>query len=343
MRWGGILGSSLLWVQVAGLGAQQRVFLDVVWELDWELPPMLESPVHAPALLATMSDGSVVTVDYADNSVKRIDRPGEIGWSFGRRGGGPQEFSNPTGLTVGPDDEVYVTDGRNRRVTVLSPDGEFRRAIPIGDVTRVAVMNDGTMLALNALTGPLLFQVGPDGSRLAGWSPPGFDESLEGFAREGVIAGGKWTHTLVVGFLHSGYLVHASRRAGALQGDLLPSVEPFDFGRVVSWATQNGSGVISRVDPKVPDGTGWLDHDSTFFYVGFDGATDHQDRIVDLYCVSDGAYAGSLRAPESVAWGAVFPDRRVAALVYDPIPHLKVWRLKSAGGFGAFSDGQCPS
>jgi hypothetical protein len=325
---GRVVGLCLLLTHVltTSLCAQARTFLEVEWELEWQLPPLLESPIHAPALLATLGDASVVTVDYADNTIRRIDSDGRLRWVFGRRGKGPREFMNPTGLTVGADGNIYVTDAPNRRVTVLSPAGELVHVLPVGDVSRVAVTKEGELLALGAVSGPLVLHLGADGSRRGAFSAAAFDESLSGHAREGIVSGGRWTDTFLVAFLHSGYLAPVHGDVGGYEAQLMPSVEPFEFGRLVSWSTADGRGVISRLDPNVPDGAKWLDHDGTYFYVGFEGSGDHGDRLVDLYTVGDARYAGSLRLPEATAWGAVFSDGRIAALVYEPIPHLKVWR-----------------
>ncbi len=47
---------------------------------------------------------------------------------IGGPGADPGRFNEPHGVAIGPDGEVYVTDGRNHRVQVFAPDGRFLRA-----------------------------------------------------------------------------------------------------------------------------------------------------------------------------------------------------------------------
>ena len=44
---------------------------------------------------------------------------------FGQQGSGQGEFQSPRGITLGPDDSVYVVDGGNHRIQKLTASGEF--------------------------------------------------------------------------------------------------------------------------------------------------------------------------------------------------------------------------
>jgi DNA-binding beta-propeller fold protein YncE len=44
---------------------------------------------------------------------------------WGGYGVGPAQFNYPTGIALGPNGHVYVTDGGNNRVSRFTPDGEF--------------------------------------------------------------------------------------------------------------------------------------------------------------------------------------------------------------------------
>jgi len=46
---------------------------------------------------------------------------------IGGPGSEPGRFQNPHGIAIGPDGALYVTDGRNHRVQVFSPDGQLLR------------------------------------------------------------------------------------------------------------------------------------------------------------------------------------------------------------------------
>lgn len=52
--------------------------------------------------------------------------PYQLVHAWGERGSGAGQFNEPTGIAVG-EDEVYVSDARNRRVQVFDRHGRFRR------------------------------------------------------------------------------------------------------------------------------------------------------------------------------------------------------------------------
>ena len=82
-----------------------------------------------------------------------------------------------------------------------------------------------------------------------------------------------------------------------------------------------------RVDPAAPESARWVDHDGRFFYVGYEGMTRTDDRLVDLYRTEDASYWGSFLLPETVAFGAIVAEGLMAGLIFEPIPHIKVWRF----------------
>ena len=57
-----------------------------------------------------------------------------------------------------------------------------------------------------------------------------------------------------------------------------------------------------------------------------------QERsTVDLYLTEDATYWGSLILPEDVAYGAIVDEGVMAGVIFEPIPHIKVWRFSIAG------------
>jgi hypothetical protein len=104
-----------------------------VWGPGVELVPVLrigeldgseEYNFGLVAGIALAADGSLLVLDQQALAVRAFDREGRHTRSFGRSGGGPGELSHPTGLAVLPDGRVLVSDPRNARVNVYSPDGE---------------------------------------------------------------------------------------------------------------------------------------------------------------------------------------------------------------------------
>lgn len=91
-----------------------------------------------PCAVAAGPDGSVFVVDGAGDCVVKFGAQGEGLARWGRRGGGPGEFLNPTDIAVDAIGRVFVLDTGNRRVQVLSAQGRFVEAIGPELYTRMA-------------------------------------------------------------------------------------------------------------------------------------------------------------------------------------------------------------
>lgn len=85
---------------------------------------------HIPYDLSIRSDGRIYVVNRSPKHRLGI-RVGicdvNHGWyhEFGSDGTGDGQFTEPTAITHGPDNRVYVADEGPNRITVYSPDGEF--------------------------------------------------------------------------------------------------------------------------------------------------------------------------------------------------------------------------
>lgn len=115
-----------------------------------ELPannnPRNPVPVHRdnvfnqPTDVAWDSKGNAYFTDgYINSRVAKVNARGEWVASWGSLGNGPLQFDTPHGIAVGPNDEIFVADRGNRRIQVLSADGQFLRQFTIDvpvDTTR---------------------------------------------------------------------------------------------------------------------------------------------------------------------------------------------------------------
>lgn len=70
-------------------------------------------------------DGEVLVLDGLNRVVQVFDRAGAHVRTLGRRGSGPGELENPSGLFVGPGERIWVIDPGNLRFTVYDSVGEL--------------------------------------------------------------------------------------------------------------------------------------------------------------------------------------------------------------------------
>lgn len=312
---------------VASAQAAERREVSVSWELLWQLPPSYDSPVLAPALLVGDGAGGAVTFDYGDGALKRITSEG-LDWAVGREGQGPAEFQQVMGIS-GAGEEIWVMDPGNRRLTRVAVDGGGTTEVLLPEVTRAIRLPDGTGVGLNMVAGPLLKVFDSEGNVTAELSPEGFPDDISMMVREGWITGGTRTPNLLVGFLYAGHLVHGVPAESGVDVSLGSTIEPWPFPELVPWRHPSGATII-EVDPESPEGARWVDHDATFFYVAYAGTTRTDARLVDLYLTEDATYWGSLILPEDVAYGAIVDEGVMAGVIFEPIPHIKVWRFSIA-------------
>lgn len=107
-----------------------------------------------PVTVATDSRGFFYVLTFAERDrVLAFDRNGSFTRSLGRSGQGPGEYQNIQHIEVVTGDSLYVYDGGNARLTVLTPSWEDARAEVLpGGIHRGIRLDDGALL-INATVG----------------------------------------------------------------------------------------------------------------------------------------------------------------------------------------------
>jgi hypothetical protein len=78
-------------------------------------------------LLAFRVDGNrrLYVLDAFDREIRVFDSLGIFTHTIGHRGSGPGEFESPQGISVSPDDFLWVVDPATTRYSVFGPEGDY--------------------------------------------------------------------------------------------------------------------------------------------------------------------------------------------------------------------------
>lgn len=86
-----------------------------------------EYQLHDVQHVTRLSNGTVVIANNGSSEVRFYDDAGRHVRSSGRRGGGPGEFEYIAYMRRLAGDTIMIWDARNRRVTLIGPDGTYIR------------------------------------------------------------------------------------------------------------------------------------------------------------------------------------------------------------------------
>jgi len=159
--------------------------------------PREEAQFDGPFSLALDSKGTLYVAEYGSGRIRIIDAQGYVYTWIGRpteeeqwRSDPNSPFIRPTGITIGPDDWLYVVDGHHQ-VTAIHADGRYRRlaggklGAQDGDADQasfnipwdVAVRTDGALYLSDALNHKVrLLSTDGQVSAIAGVGAPGWSD-----------------------------------------------------------------------------------------------------------------------------------------------------------------------
>jgi hypothetical protein len=86
---------------------------------------------HRIASITLGSRGEIIVADRGSSEVRVFDASGDLRVRFGKRGGGPGEFSTLIGAWPFRSDSLFTYDAMGRRVTLWGSNGDVGRTIPV--------------------------------------------------------------------------------------------------------------------------------------------------------------------------------------------------------------------
>jgi len=113
-----------------------------------------EEMLYEPREIDADEDGNIYILDRKAIHIKVFDSRGKFVRTIGKKGQGPGEFENPSGIRITPQKEILVCDPRSRRVLFFSVDGQFLRQLLAGEMwmfTRAKVDSKGNIVGSHTI------------------------------------------------------------------------------------------------------------------------------------------------------------------------------------------------
>lgn len=78
-----------------------------------------------PYDIISTQEGTLLVSDIGNDKIHELDENGSLIRSFGSRGTGNGQFTDPVELAIGPNNRIYVADRNNHRIQILERNGTF--------------------------------------------------------------------------------------------------------------------------------------------------------------------------------------------------------------------------
>jgi hypothetical protein len=282
----------------------------------------------------TVGHGRAVVFDYGDVSVKSIRIGGKLEWSFGRKGRGPGEFSNPTSMVLDTAGQTIVLDPDIARVTVISRDGKLVRTIRLGKrFDQLATSSSGTSLVgVSVHLDTLTALIDSNGVARPVTSLPPELAAAPPIAREilgvvptpkGFLVAFRWSSTFME-FTHDGSFIRSCTGVDSLT---FPPTRAAPMKmKLPRGGKQKLTDVrIRRVDPSGVESGAYLTTFGGNPAVLRHSPDSESGSVLDVYAPGCGSYRRSIPFPFATSVVAGSADSLVA-LLNEPVPHVVLLR-----------------
>jgi hypothetical protein len=223
----------------------------------------------------------------------RID-DGTLAWIRGAKGSGPGEFLLPTALAVDQQGVLWVADAQTSRVTWYEPDGALKGSMALSDLAYPEAMcplgDRGMLLATSAQAEPLV-RISERGEVVEKLELPWRDlreasplsvQKLLTPTREGCVL------ALALGKGFATLTERGSQTFAYLDDMPLPAVEE---------TVDNGTGNVYRRVVDMQSAATSVAAEAGEIAISPGGKGALENRLVDFYRQSDGAYLRSIATP----------------------------------------------
>lgn len=311
---------------------QERRFIAAEWRQTLRIGGAEDDSALVSPFRLTASPAGVHLLDYYPKRVLHYGHDGRRLWSFGREGGGPDEFRDPRDLKVDTAGRTWVMDPANARIVVLDRDGAVVQRTALGSLQNspremVPSAGAGALLVADARGEEPLVRLDA-GGRVLGRDPfpwPGFSR-LEYLATQVVAASSPWTGDWVMAFrMGDGFFTYTAGAAQARRGWFVEHVA-FPVVEV----TKNGGTTTWRHRERPVEAALSVTVSRENVYVLFGGTTKDRGKLVDSYSLRDGSYQGTYRLPRGVSEISWY-DSGLYTLANRPYPELSYWKPVGAG------------
>ena len=85
----------------------------------------ISDQLNKPSDVSVGKNGRIYVVDGVNSKIKIFDQKGKFASSFGNKGSGRGEFSQPLGIDIDDSGKIYIADSGNQRVQIFAATGSY--------------------------------------------------------------------------------------------------------------------------------------------------------------------------------------------------------------------------